>query len=374
MQAGRRIIDRIKRTHVYGAWKRYGDHNGDLLAAGVGYFAFFSIFPALALAFTIFGIVLRGHPEWLATIAASLNDTLPGMVKTPSNPNGIIGLSAPRASTLTITGVVGFVTLLLSGLGWVGALRTAIRGIYGLDASPGNAVMTKVRDLGVLFTLGLGVAASAILTSAIGGIAAHIAGWVGLDGQSWVVTTVGLVLSAVFDTLLMVVLLRMLSGVPLPWADVRSGALVGGVTLTVMKYFGGFLIARATSNPLLGTVAVAVGLLFWLNLMSKVVLLSAAWSANDSDLARIRRGEQDGSRSRSQDGDSARLSTDSARTGRSFRPVVPVGAGRAQDAAAAVPTRAQDRVSLVLGAVVGAAGALLWSARRSGRFGRFGVD
>ncbi|EWT05392.1 ribonuclease BN [Intrasporangium chromatireducens Q5-1] len=372
MQAVRRIIDRIKRTHVYGAWKRYGDHNGDLLAAGVAYFAFFSIFPALALAFTIFGIVLRGHPEMLTTIANSLNATLPGMVKTPTNPNGIISLSAPKASTLTITGIVGFVTLLLSGLGWISALRSGIRGIYGLGASPGNFVTAKLRDLAVLFTLGLGVAASAILTNAIGGIAKHIAGWVGLDSQSWVITVVGLVLSAVFDALLMVVLLRMLSGVPLPWADVRNGAIVGGVTLTAMKYLSGFLIARATSNPLLGAVAVAVGLLFWLNLMSRVVLLSAAWSANDSDLARIRReeaaGEQpagavpvvaahDGSTGRSQDGDSARLSTASPQAGRSFRPVVP-----------AAPSRGQDRVSLALGALVGAAGALIWSARRSGRF------
>jgi membrane protein len=366
------MIDRVKRSRPYQAWQRYGDHNGDLLAAGVGYFAFFSIFPALALGFTIFGIVLRGHPELLSSIANSLNATLPGMVKTPTNPNGIIGLSTPRTSTLTITGVVGFVTLLLAGLGWVSALRSAIRGIYGLGASPGNFVTAKLRDLAVLFTLGLGVAASAILTSAIGGIAKNIAGWVGLDGQSWVVTTVGLVLSAVFDTLLMVVLLRMLSGVPLPWADVRSGAIVGGVALTVMKYFGGFLIARATSNPLLGAVAVAVGLLFWLNLMSRVVLLSAAWSANDSELARIQRGEQDGSSSRSEQGDSARLSTGSAQADGSFRPVVPLGASRAQDGVGAVPSRAQDRVSLALGALVGATGALIWSATR--RWGPFNVD
>ena len=40
--------------------------NGDLLAAGVGYFAFFSIFPALALAFAIFGFVLQGRPDLVA--------------------------------------------------------------------------------------------------------------------------------------------------------------------------------------------------------------------------------------------------------------------------------------------------------------------
>lgn len=361
MQALRRIIDRVKRSQPYEAYQRYGNHNGDLLAAGVGYFAFFSIFPALAVAFTIFGIVLRSHPELLATIADSLNQTLPGMVKTPSNPQGIIGLSAPQTSTLTITGVVGFVVLLMSGLGWVSALRTGIRAIYGLGASPGNAVATKLRDLGVLFTVGLGVAASAIITSAVGGITQQIAGWVGLDGQSWVVTVVGLVVSALFDTLLMVLLLRVLSGVPVPWADVRRGALVGGTAMTVMKYFGGFLIARATNSPLLGAVAVAVGLLFWLNLMSKVVLVAAAWSANAADLAHHlphlatggRGAGSDGSSGRNGRGEPAVPSTAAAGTSRSFRPVGPAPA-----------SRAQDRVSLALGAAVGAVGALLWSATR----------
>ena len=42
--------------------------------------------------------------------------------------------------------------------------------------------------------------------------------------------------------------------------------------------------ATPAANPLLGAVAVSVGLLFWLNLMSKVILLSAAWAANDVDL------------------------------------------------------------------------------------------
>ena len=86
MAALQRILDRLKATRGYRAWTRYGEANGDLLAAGVGYFAFFSIFPALALAFAIFGFVLQGRPDLVETIAESLNSTLPGMVKTASTP------------------------------------------------------------------------------------------------------------------------------------------------------------------------------------------------------------------------------------------------------------------------------------------------
>ncbi|HET7399825.1 MAG TPA: YihY/virulence factor BrkB family protein [Intrasporangium sp.] len=283
MSALRALWERLQGTHVLRAWRRYGRANGDLLAGGVGYFAFFSIFPALALGFTVFGAVLGGRPDLLEAIGNAVDDSLPGMVRTARHPDGLLGLSAPATSTLTITGIVSVVTLLYAGSGWIGALRTGIRAVFGLESGLGNPVVTKLRDLGVLASLGLGVALSAVLTSSVGGLAGWLAGLVGLPGGGLLVSAVGLLVGFLVDTLLMVVLLRVLSGVPLPWVDVRNGAVLGAAALTLLKFFGGQLIARATSNPLLGAVAVAVGLLFWLNLMARVVLFCAAWAANDVD-------------------------------------------------------------------------------------------
>ena len=341
MTALKALIARLMESKPLRAWKRYSGASGNLLASGVAYYAFFSVFPALALAFAVFGFVLQGRPDLIDAIARSLNDTLPGMVKTAGNPDGIIGLSAPSTTTLTITGIVSVVTLLLTGLGWITALRTGIRGVFGLEAATGNMIRSKVRDLGVLLSLGLGIALSAILTSTVGGLAAQVAGWIGLGGGG-VVTIVGLLIGVTFDTLLMVVLLRMLSGVPLPWANVRNGAVLGAILLTIMKFFGGTLIARATSNPLLGTVAVAVGLLFWLNLMSRVVLLSAAWAANDVDVARLA-GEE-----------GVPIPT----------PILTTGPYAAEFAPAAAATRSRDRVTLAAGAVLGAVGTLALEATR----------
>lgn len=331
-------FERLKVSRPYTAWKRYGDANGDLLAAGVGYFAFFSVFPALALAFAAFGFVLQGRPDLLDGIADYLNGILPGMVRTPENPGGVIGLEAPQTSTLTITGIVSVVTLLMSGLGWVGALRTGIRGVFGLPASPGNAVTAKLRDLGVLLSLGVGIALSAVLTGVVGGLAAQLAEWVGMGEGGWLVTVVGLVLGVLFDLGLLVLLLRVLSGVPLPWSAVRGGALVGAVLLTVLKYFGGLLIARATGNPLLGAVAVAVGLLFWLNLMSRVTLFAAAWSAVDLDTARLAKEQEE----------AAPVAVETQ-----------TGPYAAHPAPSPTVSRAGDRVSLAAGAVLGAVGAAL---------------
>ncbi|MEW1954978.1 YihY/virulence factor BrkB family protein [Terrabacter sp. NPDC080008] len=349
------LLERLKATRPYRAWTRYGESNGDLLAAGVGYFAFFSIFPALALAFAIFGFVLQGRPDLVTAIADYLNTTLPGMVKTPDHPEGIISVQAPTSLTLTLTGIISFVTLLLAGLGWVGALRTGIRGIFGLEASIGSAVRTKARDLFVLVTMGLAIAVSAILTSVIGGLAQRVAGWIGLAGNGPLVGLVGLVVGVVFDTLILVVLLRMLSGAPLPMRDVRQGAVVGATVLTVLKLFGGFLIGHATGNPLLGAVAVSVGLLFWLNLMSKVILLSAAWVVGDVDLSRL--GDDTGRSAISQALRPAFVAPLPPDADTSLVPyaAAPVATPRAVPAPAV--TRRVDRVSVAAGVLVGAAAA-----------------
>ena len=364
--AARGLLDRLKSTRAWEAWTRYGHANGDLLAAGVGYFAFFSVFPALALAFAVFGFVLQGRPDLVATIADSLNSTLPGMVRTPGHPEGIISIEAPESLTLTLTGIVSFVTLLYTGLGWVGALRTGIRGIFGLEASGDDVVRTKARDLFVLATLGLAIALSAVLTSVVGGLGEQVASWVGRAGDGVLVGLLGLAVGVLFDTLILIVLLRMLSGVPLPWRNVRHAAVLGAVVLTLLKLFGGFLVSRASANPLLGAVAVAVGLLFWLDLMSKVVLLAASWSANEVDLDAL--------------GDD----TERSAFARALRPAfrvrpkasanpslipyaaTPVATGAHEAGGrATAPSRAGDRASLAAGAVLGAAAVtVLAGARR----------
>ena len=277
------LFARFRASKPWRAWKRYGDARGNILAAGVGYFAFFSIFPTVALAFTVFGFVLRGHPELLASVAENLNANLPGFVKDAQHPQGLIPIQAPRAAALTITGVIAFVSLVLAGMGWLGAVREGIRAVFGVQGSVGNVITTKLRDLGVLFTLGLGIALSAVLTSVVGAAAGWIADRIGMSGQGWVLILAGLAVSVLADTGLMMLLLRVLSGVPVHSRDLAQGALVGGVGFSLLKVSATTLLPRASANPLFASIAIVIGLLFWLNLIARLTLISAAWAANDID-------------------------------------------------------------------------------------------
>ena len=338
---------RIQATQAWRAWKRYGDHRGNLLAGGVGYFAFFSVFPAVLLAFTIFGIVLRNQPQLLAETKDAINDLLPGFVKTKDQPNGIINVNAPTGATLSIGGVVSVVGLVLAGTGWLSALRDGMRVIFGVPGAPGNVVLAKLRDLGVLLLLGVGILLSAGVGVVAGAAASWLADLVGLGNQGWILTVVAFVVGVGLDGLLVGIMLRILSGVDLPWTAVRNGAIFGGVGLTLLKKFGTVLLASTTHNKLYFGFALVVGLLVWLNFMSRVILISAAWAANDLDT----------------------VNTPGLTAGQAHKLVEgpePLGLGTVRERTdAGLPTfgqRAADRTSVAAGAVLGAVGAIALGA------------
>jgi len=342
---------RLKATSAYRAWDRYNTHNGGLLAGGISYVAFLSIFRVLALAFAVFGLVLRDQPGLINDIRDAINEQLPGFVKQgPDDPKGIITLSVPSGRTLSITFVAGLATLLWGGLGWLSSTRQGIRAIFGVEGTPGNFVLAKLRDLGVLVLIGLGIVASVLVSTAANGVAEWLAGLVGLSGQGWLFTVIGILAQLLLNTFIVALLLRLLSGVPLPWAGLRNGAIAGGVLLTLIQVFSTQLLSGTLNNNALAAVAIPAALLVYLNFIARALLLSASWAANDLD-ADTGRETSDGMEHKAMEGPAPQpLTTYRERTD------------------AGLPTfgpRAGDRATLAAGAVLGAVGAFaLGTARR----------
>ena len=272
---------------------------------------------------------------------------LPGFVKTESNPEGVIDVTAPTGAALSIGGVLSVVGLVVAGIGWLGAMRDAIRTIFGVEGSGGNAVVAKLRDLGVMAVMGVGIVVSALVGAVAGTAATWGAGLVGLDDQGWALTASSLVVGVLLDSALVMFLLRVLAGVGIPWRVLRNAALFGGVGLTALKKFGTVLLSGTLDNPLFASFALVVGLLVWLNLMSRVILVSAAWAANDFDTARGRRGLSPGQqRQKLLEGPEPAPTTVRDRTD------------------AGLPTFGQaaaDRTTLAAGAILGATGAIALS-------------
>ncbi|MDQ2782993.1 YihY/virulence factor BrkB family protein [Lapillicoccus sp.] len=354
----KKLWARIQQLKLYRANQRYNQVRGNLLSAGIAYYAFFSIFPAVGIAAVVFGFVLRNNPTLLASVGDAINGALPNLVTTSANPKGLITLSTPSLSVLTISGAIAVVSLVLSAAGWIGSFRDGIRASLGATGSPGNFLTDKLRDLGVFVLLGVAFLLSAVLTTVLGAASGWLAEKVGLGDHSFIVTAVGLAVGYVVDVAVLVLMLRVLSGIALPWHVVRQAAMVGGLGLGIVKFFGTQLIASATRSPLLASVALIIGMLFWLNLIARLVLLSACWAYLDvketegigidaeaaGDLAgAVRSGDTATDGSQPVRHETARL-------------IPPPGA-----TAGVVDPRAsreRDRVSVVAGAVLGAAAAV----------------
>jgi membrane protein len=281
-------LQRLKTTHAYRVWQRYGDARGGVLAGGIAFFAFFSVFPALTLGFAIFGFVLRGHPGLFHDVVRSVSDTLPGIVQDGTHPDGIIDASEPPTpNVLTVTGAISLVVLVFSGLGWLGALREGIRAMFGRPLLKTNAVASRVRDLGVLALLGLSMLVSAVLSAFVNTATGRVLGWFGMSSDSLagqiILPIAGFFVVLAVDVGIFLVLLRLLSGVPMPWRDLRQAAVFGAVGTGLIKVAVGYGVLGSSRNPVLASFAVIIGLLVVMNLLSRVTLLSAAWAAVGSD-------------------------------------------------------------------------------------------
>jgi membrane protein len=255
-----------------------------VFAGGITYASFFSLFPALAAGFSIFGLVVSNDPELQARVVNAVNTAFgTPIVKLTEDDEGVVLLSSlTSGNVLTIAGILALAGLIWTGLGWLGAMREGIRAMFGQPRAEGNFMIKKAWDLVVLAGFG-----GVILISAGSGVVVNSAtntllSTVGLDGSTLAGILVGVlsaVLLLVVDFTVLVILFRVLAGIHLPPEDLRDSALAGAVALGVLKIFAGVLLGRLTDNKFLATFAVALGLLIWLNLIARVTLLSAAWAA-----------------------------------------------------------------------------------------------
>jgi membrane protein len=260
------------------AYDRNSEVQGSQLAAAITYFGFLSFFPLLALAFAVVGFVSEGNPDIQRTVTDAVEQAFPGLVGTGDGQLNIQDVIDAKAGAT----VIGLLGLLYSGLGWIDALRDALRRVFGTSDAALPLLKKKLVDILVLTSLGVALLASLAVSALATRATQQVLDKVGL-GESLVALVVlkvlAVLLALLADTLLFAILLSRLSGAQLPWRQVRSGAVVAAVGFEVLKLFATFLIGRATNNPLYATFGVIVGLLIWINFVSKLLMFAAAWTA-----------------------------------------------------------------------------------------------
>ncbi len=274
-------------TRAGRAWQHYLDHRGNLLAGGISYMGLFSIGASLVVGFTVLNAVMGSHHQFRDRVVSAVDQQLPGLLDV--GPDG--GLVPPQqffgTDFASLAGVLALVVALYTGLGWLDAVRKGVRMVFGCPKDDTFIVLKKLKDAGVLATIGVAIVLAAVLGVGVNAAADWLLGFVGLEGSvagNAVLRVLAVLVVLVVDMAVFIVLFRLLSGLDLPWRRLRAGAFVGAVGAALLQLFGGVLLHRAGgSNPLLAGSAVIVGLLLWMNLLSRVTLFAAAWTATDAD-------------------------------------------------------------------------------------------
>jgi membrane protein len=263
--------------HLWQARERYSSMFGPRLAAAIAYYGFFAAFAVGLLGYSVLGFVLGDNRVVLDTVDAYLQRNLPFL-----NPSAI-------QSARNTVAVIGLLGLLFAGIGWIDSMRSAQRAMWGLEQHPGNVVVRRLVDLGMLVglgvVLGLGLWASSLVQDLLGLVLRGIGLPAGAvrSTQGWT----GEVLAAALNLLMSAALLTLVPRVWVSWYRIVVPMVLVGTGLTFLTTLGRLYIAHTERNPAYRVAGAAVGLLVFLNLFSQALLFGAALAAT-SPTGRIR--------------------------------------------------------------------------------------
>lgn len=270
------VSARVQRLRAVRVFQRYSGGNGPVLASGLAFQGLFAAFAAIWVGFSVLGLVAARNAALRSALVDQLSSAVPGLI---GSGGAISTDTLEQTPTLSITGVVALLGLLLTAVGFIGSLRGAVRGLAGLAPAGGNPVLAKLRDLALALSFG----AVVLVSAALGVFGSSATGWlldaVGVDSALVAVVSrvlsIGLALTV--DTFVLLAVFRVVAGLRAPLRTLRGGALLGAVGLGVLKTFGGALLGGASRNPLLASFAVLVGVLIFFGFVGQVLLYATAW-------------------------------------------------------------------------------------------------
>jgi membrane protein len=264
-------------AHAVAAYQRYKDNNGDHLAAAITYFSFLALFPLIFLAVSVAGFVLNAHPNLKTDLLGAINRNVPGDVG-----NILADALNSAIDSRASVGLIGLLGVAWAGLGWIANLRKAIDVVWGSKPLERNFLLGKALDALVLVGLGIGVAVSLGLT-ALGTVASHqVIDWIGWSntwGAALVTRIVGIALAILGDMVVFGWLLVRLPQVLVSRRIALRTTLLAAIGFEILKVIGTFYLARLAQSPAAAALGAVIGILIFIDLVSRYLLYCVAWAA-----------------------------------------------------------------------------------------------
>jgi membrane protein len=262
--------------HLVRMQEHYGAVKGGQQAGAVTYFGFLSVFPILALSVFVVGLVAQVYDGADQDLREAINSVLPGIIGPDDDQ---LSLDDIRSFS-GWAGLIGLAGVLYTGLGWVSALRDALVVVFELPAreQPGF-VAGKLRDLVTLASLGVVLLVAVAVTGFVSGFSGDVVGWFGLGEElGWIATLVTIALGLVANSVLFLMMFRLLADPHTPLRSLWHGALFGALGFEALKQVSKYLLESTKDQPAFQAFGIALILLVWINYFSRVVLYAAAFA------------------------------------------------------------------------------------------------
>ncbi|MDO5727247.1 MAG: YihY/virulence factor BrkB family protein [Bowdeniella nasicola] len=255
---------------------------GFLLAGGVAYAGIFSVFAALAIGWTVFMAVLGNNDELRESVMDSINNALPGILATGSNDGIVNPDDLVQDTALNLTSVIALVVLLWSALAVMTMLRLSIQRMFGIIGPPVNFAVGKLKDLTGFVMIGLAVVITSALGVAAGTLGKVVLDWLEIDGAvaGFVLRALSFLIAGLVDFAIFVFLFRVVAGAKPPKRDLVLGCAIAAIGSGVLRTLGTAAVGSVADDPILASAAAIVTLLVWINLLVRLTLFAAAFTAN----------------------------------------------------------------------------------------------
>jgi len=282
-------LKRVKTTpwvaHLLRASTRFTGRLGNELGAAITYFSVLAVVPILMFAFAVTGFVMvEVVPGLRHSVTGALLGQLgnaPGQLK-----DKITGVLDTYLENYAAIGVIGLLSAMYAGAGWIGNLKSAVRAQWRPDFDAAedkrNIVVETLINLAIL----LGLLVLILVTFGVSSIATSASdliidgfGLARIPGISVLIRLVPIVISIGVGWLLFMFLYVVLPQGKVPAGACRRGALIAAVGLAVLQYLTGILFKVFAGNAAAAVFGPIIVLMLFFNMFARLTLFLAAWIA-----------------------------------------------------------------------------------------------
>lgn len=267
-------LDHFQRRHPWAGFPiavlyKFVDDQGTYLAAMITYYGFLSLFPLLLLFVSILGFALQDNPGLKHRVLESALTQFPAVGDDLANK-----VTTLHGSWLAIA--VGVVGSLYGGLGVVQAVQNAMNKVWAVprDDRP-NVLKARLLSLLVLIVVGAGFLLTTVLSALATGAQSYGAS---LGGGARIVSTLA---AAAINTVLFVIVFRVLTARDISFRQVRDGAIAAAVIWQLLQLIGSYYVGHKLrgANATYGVFGLVLGLLAWIYLEALTILICAEANA-----------------------------------------------------------------------------------------------